>query len=255
MSPIDVISSQWPALAARLQATGTISRWAELEPALAGLGGLAELVTRIQAGVDRQHADELLGALVRLAAADAGDDQDAVLTLLYLMAPGARSLARQLRDVSPDIDSLVCGELTIQVRAFPWRRRTRAYAANLLLDTKAGLWRELRPQHRRRHAAVEILVDPTAPEEVRGGGLLDLAAEGGGVDELDMLDVLCWAERSGMVTADEVALLIDLTRGGQVGVADVAGWHGMSARSARRHRARLVDTLRAASRQYLADAA
>jgi len=255
MSPIDVICGQWPALTARLEATNTLARWADRESAFAGLSGIGALPVLIQTGADWQLADDLLGALVRLAAADGGDDEDAVLVLLYLMAPGARSLARQMRDVAPDIDSLVCGELTIQIRAFPWRRRTRAYAANLLLDTRVGLWRELRPHRRRRHPVVEIPVDPTAPEEIRGGGLLDLAAAEHDGDELDVLDVLCWAERTGLVTADEVALLVDLTCAGQVGLAAVADRHGMSARSARRHRARLLDRLRAASQRYLTAAA
>jgi hypothetical protein len=260
MSPIDTICGDWPALAARLDAADTLACWAASEPALARLGGVAELAARTQPGSDPGRADELLGAVVRLAAVDGGDDEDAVLVLLYLLADGARALARQLRDLSPEIDCLMCGELTIQIRSFPWRRRTRAYAANLLLDTKAGLWRELRPHRRRRRAVVEVPVDPTAPLGAHGGGVLDRPAGHSGADidtveEIDLLDVLWWAVRRGVVNADEVALLVEPARDGQGGRATALARHGRSERSARRHRARVLAAVRAARWEYLAEAA
>ncbi len=126
---------------------------------------------------DPRRADEVLGALVRLAAADGQNDPDAVLLLPAPALKWRRRAGRSARDLTGDVLALVVGELTVQIRAFPWRRRTRAYAANLLLDTKTALWRELRP-HRTRtfpHAG-EVLVDPTDGE--RSARLLDRTAPG-----------------------------------------------------------------------------
>ncbi len=125
----DTIAGSWPVLAARLDRRATISRWAAAEPALGAATVVTALPALLRPGADRAGVDRMLAGLVRLAAADGGDDEDAVLVLLHLLSDGALALAARLVDVAPDMLRLVVGELTAQIRAFPWRRRTRASRA------------------------------------------------------------------------------------------------------------------------------
>lgn len=252
MSPTDWIGGGWLPLCARLDAAGVLARWAAEEPALAGIGSTAELAAVVHAGGDRVRTDEVVGALLRLGAADGGDEQDAVLLLLHLLGNGARALAMGLRDLSADIDALVAGELTVQIRGFPWRRRRRGYAAGLLLDARRALLRELRPYGTRMGV---LLVDPVSAAEVAGGGLLDAAPAAGDDEDLDVADVLVWAERTGVVDADEVALLVEMATIGRGAPREIAARRGLHERTVRKRRTRALEALRAASGRYFASLA
>src|SRR5215212_7934805 len=120
MSLTQVLGEPWEALANRLDQRAVLARWAAGEPVLSAFRTVHDLAAAVNAGGD--HVDNLLAALVRLAAADGGDDEDAVLVLLHLLGPGARLLADQLKDLSTDSIALVLGELTLQIRQYPWRR-------------------------------------------------------------------------------------------------------------------------------------
>lgn len=113
------LAGSWEGLLQRLTADGTTERWAALEPALGEPVDLAVIATELWPGVAPDRADELLGALVRLAAADGPDDPDAVLVLLHLLSDGATALAHRIADLSGDSLPLVVGQLTVQIRAFP----------------------------------------------------------------------------------------------------------------------------------------
>jgi hypothetical protein len=261
------VVGSWPVLAGRLDATGVIARWSAVEPALAGLTSLDGLPSWVAPGTDRDRADEVLGALVRLAAVDGGDDPDAVLVLLHLLSDGARALAARLRDLADEVLLLVVGELTVQIRSFPWRRRTRAYAANLLLDTRAALWRELRPGRGQRHTAGEVLVDPLDHRAV--ARLLDQALPAPGEDAPRLAEVLVWAARTGVARVEDLALLAELAyrdlpagrgHGGRHSheaapdrdtQVQVAGRLQISERTLRRRRDRALAALAAASEDYL----
>lgn len=241
-------------------------RWADLEPALVGsrcaappglaaLAGLARLAAELRPGVDPQRADDVLGALVRLAAVDGHGDPDALLALLHLLSDGARALAGRLPDPSGNALALVVGELALQIRAFPWRRRTRAYAANLLLDTNAALVREVRPHRTRTYpSVVEVLVDPTDRERVTA--LLDRTSPGpDGGEDLDLRDLLVWAARTGVADAGDVALLLQVERAREAGgpaQLQVAQARGINERTLRRRREKTLAALQAASASYLA---
>lgn len=249
------LAGDWAALTIRLTDQRSLRRWAGLEPSLAELKDLEDLAWRLRPGVDRTRADELLGALVRLAAADGHDDPDAVLVLLHLLSDGAQVLAARLTDLTTDTLALVVGELTVQIRSFPWRRRTRAYAANLLLDTKKALWRELRPHRTRTHPeAGEVLIDPT--DQAAATRLFPSCVQGQGDDEkLDLRDVLVWAERTGVAPGRDLALLLAIERtreyGGPAQLHVASEW-GISERTLRRRRDRTLTALQAASSSYLA---
>ena len=142
------IAGSWPALVDRLDRTGRTGRWATQAPALTGLRTVDDLPAMVAETVPPARADQVIGALVRLAAAGGADDPDAVLVLLHLLSGGVHALAAKLAHLSDTIVTVVVGELTCQIRRYPWRRRTRAHAINLLLNTKQALLRgELRAGH------------------------------------------------------------------------------------------------------------
>lgn len=111
--------------------------------------------------VEREQADEVLLALAMLAAPDGGDDVAAAAALAKCLLPGACRLAGWLSTLPPKevfrdsqpvhagnwsaverIDQLVASQLWIEVRSFPWRR-LRKVAANILMNTKVGVLREV----------------------------------------------------------------------------------------------------------------
>jgi hypothetical protein len=245
----------WPALVERLDRAGCPQRWSA-HPDLRELTCVQQLREWTEAG-DRRRCDAVMGALVRLAAAD----EDAVVVLLHLLCPGAKRLAGRLGHLSPDPLSLVLGELAIRIRCFPVERRTRAYAANLLMDTQMVVWRELRPYRTDlRHRPADILVDPlddarAAAAENGQPGLLDGIRFGPEADELDLLDLLLWARRTGAVDAEDLAVLVELEYAREIPGASpqrrVAEAHGWTVRTVQRRRDRALAGLRACSADYL----
>jgi hypothetical protein len=251
----NAIAGSWPSLAARLDTGHTITRWGNLEPALSRVETVSQLPNLLARGTSHSRSDEILGALVRLAAADGHDDPDATLVVLHLLSDGALAIAHNLDDLSGDILALIVGELTVQIRSFPWRRRTRAIAANLLLDTKAALWRELRPQRTPTYRrGRDVLVNPLDRQLV-ARLLDDVVAGPGDCGELDLFDVCVWAERTGVAPAADLALLLDVTdarqHGGDAQRRVAARWQ-IDERTLRRRRNRALGALAAASDAYLA---
>lgn len=248
-------AGSWIDLTARLDARGALEHWARREPALACVSSCEQLAASLRVGADPALADALLGALVRLGAAAGGDDPDAVVLVLHLLSDGATAMASQLADLADDVLGLVVGELTAQVRTFPVGRRTRAYAANLLRDTRTAVLRELLPHRTRsRPGAVEVLVDPTDPDSRR----MLLEQDAGDNEDLDLLDLLMWAERTGVVEARDVAALLATERArdqrgaGQRGYAAVAAAAcGMSSRTTQRRHLQALTALRRARGNYL----
>lgn len=271
MSPTDSLGVSWPSLADRVEPTRTLARWAATEPALAGIDTLDELAGIVHRGGNAARADDLLGALIRLAALDGGGDEDAALLVAHLLANGTRKLALHLRDLSADIDDLVAGQLWLQIRTFPWQRRTRAYAKSLLLDTRLAVLADLRPYRTRAGYDPVLLVDPMSTPAADGPCPADLldrpVLDEHDRDESGLADVLAWAQRCGVVDASDVALLIDLIaaaehvgaeavghRGVNVAaeIAAVADRHGVHAKTIWRRRARALAALQQARGDYLA---
>src|SRR5829696_8860740 len=150
------IVGSWPALAARLD-DAILARWANAEPDLAGLTTVADLLAVWSEDGGSDCTDVVLAALVRLAAVDGGRDDDALLLTLHLLSGLVWTMAGQLRDLSPDIVTVVVGELACQIRCYPWRRRPRAVAANLRAETRRAVLAELRPRSRRHPDRAEFL--------------------------------------------------------------------------------------------------
>jgi hypothetical protein len=213
---------------------------------LTGLAGVDELAAVLVRGADPDRADRVVGALVRCAARDGGDDGDAVLLLLHLLSDGVLALAGRLRGLGDVLVPAVVAELTCQIRGFPWRRRTRAYAANLLLDTKHVLWDETSAARGR----VEEVLDPHSGDwEHRAGPVTGEPAD---ADDPDLIDVLMWAARTAVAPPGDLALLLASERV-PAGAARraVAAEFGLHERALRRRRHRTLTALRAARDEYL----
>lgn len=252
-------------LTARLDARDALTGWASIAPALGRAGDVAELVTllapdehstRRAAGARLDSWDELLCGLLQVAAADGGDDQDAVLLAVYMVAPGAARLVRRGFDVG-----LVLGELTIQIRTYPWQSRARAVAANLLLDTEHGLCRETRPLRLRSRSGPHSAKQVTEIVTGIGAGdplvdfLLVTHQHRGDRDDLDLVDLLLWAERTGVVDARDLSMLVEYHVGRDAtgaGHEHVAHMFGVTERTSKRRCTAALSALQAAAPQYLA---
>src|SRR3954447_5938825 len=243
------IVGSWPVLAARLDDDAVLARWAEAEPELAGLTTIANLLAVWSSDGRGDRTNVVLAALVRLAAVDGGRDDDALLLTLHLLSGLVWTMAAQLRDLSPNIITLVVGELACQIRRYPWRRRPRAVAANLRAETRRAVLAELRPRNRRHPERGELLtVDGDVPRLVQATACDDR-------EDLDVADLLQWAVRSGVDSAD-VALLVatECRRDLREHRADhyVAAAHGITTRTLYRRRHRTLTALRNIAPQYLA---
>ncbi len=244
-------------------------RWLTTEPALSAVASLGEL-----------HAlrglltDGPLGALVRLAARDGGDDELAGIAVVHQLEGGVRRLIRTMADQSGDIEAVVIGSLWETIRAFPWRRRTHAYAANLILDTRTSAMALLHPGRPRRGPDPVLIVDTTSPRfaaiaHERFQWSVQPTYEEAPVDLTALLD---WARSRRVVTDEDVRLLAELLQAGhevadretprtlrgvcsEAAVLRVAERRGVSARTIVRRRNLVVAALRAEAPLYLAEVA
>jgi hypothetical protein len=169
MSSMQHLDVNWPTLAERVERCGRWLSWVGAEPALACASGLEEVALIVADRAHPERADALLAALVRFGAVDGGNDQDAAGALALLLANGAARLAMQLRDLSSDIDQMVAGQVWLQIREFPWRRRRRAIAANILMDARRALLRDLGVDTRIGSRGVVVIPVDTTTDAVATG--------------------------------------------------------------------------------------
>ncbi|MBZ5733556.1 hypothetical protein K8Z61_03520 [Nocardioides sp. TRM66260-LWL] len=144
---LDQARQKWPAWVAADPRLGVVEKFDELRAWLPS--------------VDSSASDEVLLALAMLAAPDGGDDIAAAAALAKCLLPGACRLAGWLSTLPPRevfrdsqpvaagswsaverIDELVASQLWIEVRTFKWRR-LRKVAANILINTRVGVLREV----------------------------------------------------------------------------------------------------------------
>jgi len=269
MFPIQLMGLNWPALEERVERSGRWSSWVATETVLAGMKGLDELVAIVEDRGDPGRADALLAALIRLGAVDGGNDQDAAQAVALLLANGAARLARQLRNLSDNIEEMVAGQVWLQIREFPSRRRRRAIAQNILMDARRAVLRDLGVDTASRHRGiVVILVDTTAAGTVtdgRAGAFVDHDPGARLGDELTLLAVLEWATGKGVVTDQDAAILLELASLEVAGtvrglnsaaeVRVVAGRRGVNEKTVRRSRDRAVRCLVSAREAYLRECA
>jgi hypothetical protein len=261
MSPTDYLGTSWAELRQRLCAARALHRWGSREPALAELGSLDELAAIVHRGRERERTDRIFAALLRTAATDAGADEDAGLLIAHLLANATRKLAMGLRDLSPDIDALIAGALWVEIRAFRWQHRGRGYAKGLVLDTRASVLRELCPARTAEGLRVVSLLSPAMAADLADGDFLDESAPPDGAvagpvdEEHELFRVLAWAHRSGLVAAEDIALLVELELADVENRRAVARRCGVHERTLRRRCNRTKTVLREARLAYLEQAA
>jgi hypothetical protein len=216
------------------------------------LVSLEDVVAVTAAGTDRTRSDEVIGALVRMAAVDGGGEADAVLLVLHLLSPGVAAMAARYAGLCPDLMAAIVSELAARIVSFPWRRRHRAVAANLLLDTRSSILRELCPRRMRGSRDGEDI--PVDPDEAFWG-TRDLPVPGPGQDEdVDLGDLLAWAAREGVACREDLRLLVELEIGREQPGGPrlrAAAEHGINEKTVRRRRDRTLQALREARGQYL----
>lgn len=248
----------WAVLVERLDRRRAVHTWAAAEPALDAADCIADLEDLTGPGVPRGSADAVLGALVRTAARDGGDDPDAVLVLVHLLSNGLLRLTHRLPGSHAETLPVLIGELACQIRQFPWRARTQKFASNLLLDTYAAA-RELRPRSTQGDQPTDPAVFhrwaiaplPDARMVLSEEQLSPAAGDEAG-DEL--VELLLWAVDNGVASRADLMLLTEVF-GGQGARCRVAAEWGLSERTVRRRRDRTLAALRGAADRYLAEVA
>jgi hypothetical protein len=265
MRPIDHLDMSAEELAERVK--GPVwERWVSAEAGLGRLSKLAEL--RDLRGAE---ADQLLGALVRLAAKDGGDDELAARAVAHQLAGEALGVAIELRDLGPDVDHVVITSLWLEIRTFPWQRRTRAFATSL--------------RHATRRSALEYFLDPPRdrkrlvvrpPEDIAEGAITPISepSEGGTAAESrsELVEYLEWCVRGDWITTDDATLMLELVAAGwqtldrgvlklkrgvcsMHAVAVVAGRRGVCIKTVVRERDRVLALLREARTEYFLEVA
>jgi len=257
MFDLDSLAGNWGELTDRLDRAHAVTRWSRNEPALAGLTDTGQLAAVTRRGCDPARADDILGALIRVAAAD----DDALLLLLHLLSDMVAALATALADLSQDVLPIIVNELACQIRSCDLERPVRGWAVTVKWATRRAVLAEFRPGLKRNHPeAGERAVDATDVDcwvRPRIGGATPAPVPGGDED-LDVVDVLLWAVRDGVDTDDITLLAATLdARAAGVREADkaVAAEFGISVRSLYRRYGTTLAALRRAGADYLAAAA
>ena len=258
MFDLDSLAGNWGELTDRLDRSHAVTRWSRDEPALAGLADAEQLAAVTRRGCDPARADDILGALIRRAATD---DDDALLLVLHLLSDMVAALATDLADLSQDALPIIVNELACQIRSCDLERPVRGWAVTVKWATRRAVLAEFRPGLKRHHPeAGERAVDAADVGcwvRPRIGGATPAPVPGGDED-LDVVDVLLWAVRDGVVPDDITLLAATLdARAAGVREADkaVAAEFGISVRSLYRRYGSTLAALRRAGADYLAAAA
>jgi hypothetical protein len=146
--------------------------------------------------------DAVLAALARTAE----HDVVAVSVITWLLVPGAVSLARQLADLSPDVDALVAGQLWLTVRSYrgdPSRRVAATLLARARREVMADLGVGEAAVRRDRvwASTVPMGMVPEVPD-----------LESGPDPERELAELLADVTQTGALTREDRALLLDVAR-------------------------------------------
>jgi hypothetical protein len=183
--------------------------WATAYPALTHCCGVRELRLWLP-GADKAEADEALHALATLAAADGGDDIAAAAALAWALMPGACTLANRMRTLDWHIDEIVAAQLWVEVRTFPWRR-LRKVAANVLMNTRAGVLRDCNAKSQlERTDPTWSRTSPVDPYSTFWGGYVSTYCERPTYPAQELLELLEWGCENNVITDDDRALLLCL---------------------------------------------
>ena len=243
-------------------------QWCYAEPDLAAFDALATI--RALRG---EAEDKALGALLRLAAKDGGDDQLAAVAVLHQLGGSVRIIARHFWHAADgEAEGIVTGAMWEQIRAYDWRARTRRHAAAIHHATRKSVRSVLLRDDSRWQSRGVIPLNPQSWffEAVmeRPEAAVERVANLGAADQLEIL--LSWSLRQGVLDEDDVALLEALVEAdrsnptitkwmrGVCSVAAVeraASERGVCAKSVTRARDRVIGKLRQAAPVFLSEVA
>ena len=259
MGPIDHLGITREELVDRL-AEGAWERWTAAEPVLGTITSFDEL--RDMRGAE---ADSLLGALVRLAAANAGNDELAAYAVAHQLGAEARRIAFSLRDLSPDIDALVMSALWVEIRTFP-EQRDRAYATSVLRATRQAVLNQLLPE--RGESRRMVLLPPSDLASESFAPVTTTPAVETEDARMELLEYLTWCVATDRISDESRELLLDLVVAARKtagmgllnlkrgvcslhAVRVVADDRGVSIKTILRKRDTVLSQLRAARSDYL----
>ena len=243
-------------LDAELTRTGKWATWCQ-DPRLEGVACLEDAVQDWQTRRDTRSY-QVVAALTAIGSRRGGDDDDAAMAVVVLLAPGISRLAAALRDVC-EVDD---------VRATVWEEvklaepQLRNLAARYLLQRARQ--RLTRPAAGMVCRVETVSLDQRLgwcsedPDFARGERFLDLAATEADDPVSDLADLLTWAQQVGLLTCDEVDLLVELMATAEEGIGTedaqrlIGQRQGVSMRTVRRRRDATLARLRAAAPAYLA---
>ncbi len=248
-----LLDAEWAALATTVVPTHwhhqSALRLAEiLQPTL------GDLLAFTERRDDPARSDQVLAALVWLAGGTSGTsgpgghDPLAARTVLQMLLPGAKALARRLSWLgdAQERAAAVTATLYEQIRRYPIERRPARIAANLLADTHQRLLRRAGGAGRKpgeTTAAGPILV-PVSLEALaaHGEGSLPEAPPVAATPAEELLALLAWAVRNGYLTPAQ-GRLIGQTRIGDTPCEELGARAGLGAHSLRRRRQRAEQAL------------
>lgn len=214
------LGRDWQVAATSPEADAALRRWAA-DPVLGDFHSAGKILERTAIGGDRATADSVLGALLRRAPRD----EFAARVALQALSPGLLTVARRMgaaRD--PDIAAEVVAAGLARIKCYPYERRPRAVAANVILDVLNAV------HHSRRLAGREMATPPERFHRV----VEPEASEPTWPNARDVLEV---AASSGRLPEGQVQLVFDAVLD-QVPVSAAAARAGISVKAMTRRRER-----------------
>lgn len=235
-------------------------RWSAMEPKLRRVRCFDDIQS-LRGG----EADDALGALLRIAGCQGGNDEVAAAACCHQVASLLRRVALATRARGEDIDHLVLAAAWIAIRSYAWSENNSGHAIRLMFETRRLVNSWLHPTFDRHWVNHEHLIDP-----LENGHLLDREPGSPWVNAQveswsELRDVLEWAAAERVISSDDVLLLIDLIEAEDLmprqslrpGICAmeaaelVASRRGVCAKTVTRNRDRIVGALRRHAADYL----
>ncbi len=208
--------------------------WVEGDPVLGVVEDLLDLAAWWR-DADPADSDEVLLALARLASPAGADDIPAAGALAWVLLPGATLIAHRLRALTDRIDEVVAAQLWVEARSFGCEPGRRKVAANILMNTRKGVLRELGwGIHLRKVDPTWYrtqLLDPASPE----WGEIELASRvEHATARQELADALDDAVEAGAISGLDGELLLSLVEAidRMGGTLAGRGWAGLMAPAA-----------------------
>lgn len=226
-----LLDKEWESMCRSVACTRSLRDWATHDSALAGFADLAELAAHVNRPGEPAASDAVLAAVV----ARAPSDDLAARAVLQLLRPGCKALAESAvwLESWSERESAVIAAVYDRIRTYPFERRPRYIAANVLRDAFKALLTTRRRERELTTCSWEDLSDD------------ELGAEDETPAAEELVELLAWAVRR-KVLPPETARLIGLSRIWDVPVEHLGRHPGQDPQTVRRRRQRGELALRSA---------